>query len=227
MPAKLTWLLQPLGTHAFSRFKVVISCEYRHEVMRHGQCELAAMLRIVAYAVRKVLQGVRWSCAFDANGFGLVQSKVRMTILNVLERESAVGASSQLPTYHQFALIFPRRATLPLADLLSFHRSRRVAAGASVPVAAEALVFPPAEPRPKHKPWHGRLRSSSALSLKEEKEKTGAGPEAASAATSSAAASAPGGDSGVVVRPPYVERLFIPVVPPRAPPLRKRKSAER
>ena len=70
VPAKLTWLLQPLDTHAFGRFKLFVGCEYRQEIMRRGHCELSAMVRIVALAVRKILQGVLWSSAFDGNGFG-------------------------------------------------------------------------------------------------------------------------------------------------------------
>ena len=227
VPAKLTWLLQPLDTHAFSKFKVVIGCAYRHEIMKHGQCELAAMLRIVAGAVRKVLQGVRWSYAFDTNGFGKGQTEVRQAILDVLDRESAVGASSQLPTYAQFTSIFPRRAALPLADLLSFHRQReRVAAEVPVSDGAENLEPLPPKPNPEHKPWHGRLRSSSSLCLQEDTKTTGAKPAAASAATSSGGASASSGGGGLVVRPPYVERLFIPLVRPRAPQSRKRKTGD-
>ena len=105
VPASLTWRLQPLDTHAFSRFKIVIGCEYRREVMRNRQCELSAMLRIVAYAVRKVFQGTHWSHAFDSNGFGQRQARVRETILGQLEWESAVGASSQLPFLDQFTSI--------------------------------------------------------------------------------------------------------------------------
>ena len=77
VPATLTWLLQPLDTHAFARFKVFIGCEYRQEIMRQGRCELAAMIRIVTRAVRKILQGVRWSYAFDGNGFGGRQARTR------------------------------------------------------------------------------------------------------------------------------------------------------
>ena len=89
VPAKLTWLLQPLDTHAFARFKVFVGCEYRQEVMRNGHCELAAMVRIVARAVRKILQGVKWAYAFDGNGFGKSQREVRKTVLDVLGRRQS------------------------------------------------------------------------------------------------------------------------------------------
>ena len=223
VPAKLTWLLQPLDTHAFSRFKVVIGCEYRREVMRNGHCELSAMLRIVAYAVRKVFQGTHWSRAFDSSGFGQHQARVRKTILEQLEWEPAVGVSSQLPSLAQFTSIFPRRATLPLGDLLSFHR-RRAAAEAPVPFPPEALEPPRSDPGSEHSPWHGRLRSSSALSLVAAEEKAAADPAAASAVVSSGAASS-SRDGGVPLPMAPLERLFAPIMRPSAPLLRKRKSA--
>ena len=165
VPASLTWLMQPLDTHAFSRFKAFIGCHYRQEVMKTGHCKIAAMLRIVADAVRKVLQGVQWSYAFDANGFGQRQTQVRQRILDVLEQHTAVSASFQLPSYQQFAVIFPRRATLPLADLLSFHRRREP--GPASGTAQEPVAAPASEAArvSATSPWHGRLRSSSALSI--------------------------------------------------------------
>ena len=163
VPAKLTWLLQPLDTHAFARFKVFVGHEYRQETMRNGRCELAAMVRIVARAVRKILQGVEWSYAFDGNGFGKSQREVRKTVLDALDRPTAVGASSQLPTLRQFELMFPRRTKLPLADLLSCHRDRP--ARVPAPVAAAASRAPVAASGSGRGAWHGRLRSSSALSL--------------------------------------------------------------
>ena len=224
VPAKLTWLLQPLDTHAFSRFKVVIGCEYRREIMKYGQCELSAMLRIVAYAVRKVFQGTHWSYAFDSNGFGERQARVRKTILEHLEWESAVGASSRLPSLDQFTSIFPQRAALPLGDLLSFHR-RRAAAEAPVPHPPEALEPPRSDPRSEASPWHGRLRSSSALSLLEAEGMAAADPGAASSVVSSGAASSSHAGGAPLPTAP-LERLFVPAVRPPAPPLRKRKSAD-
>ena len=224
VPAKLTWLLQPLDTHAFARFKIFIGCEYRQEIMRSGRCELSAMVRIVARAVRRILQGVAWSSAFDGNGFGKGQRKVRKTILDVLERETAVGASFQLPRLNQFACMFPARTTLPLADLLCFHR------GLPARVAAPKVAAPPPAPlvaaRPKHGAWHGRLRSSSALSLAhEETSMDEPAPASVSAVTSGAASSSRDG-AGPAPHPPYVERLWVPMMRPPAPPVRKRSSAE-
>ena len=224
VPAKLTWLLQPLDTHAFARFKIFIGCEYRQEIMRRGRCELSAMVHIVARAVRRILQGVAWSSAFDGNGIGKGQRRVRKTILTVLERDAAVGASFQLPTLSQFACMFPARTTLPLADLLYFHRG--LPARMAAPEAATPSPAPDVAARPKHGAWHGRLRSSSALSLAhDETSMEEPAPASVSAITSGAASSSRDG-AGPAPPSPYVERLWVPMTRPPAPPVRKRKSAE-
>ena len=226
VPAKLTWLLQPLDTHAFARFKVFIGCAYRQEVMREGRCELSAMVRIVERAVRKILQGTLWAYAFDGNGFGKAQRQVRRTILEELDKETAVGPSSQLPTLGQFACMFPKRATLPLADLLAYHR--RKPAGVAAPAPAAASTPPPAVRHAERGPWHGRLRSSSALSLS----CADAPPGELSASVASGAVSGGASSSrdapGAVPPVAHIERLFVPLTRPGGPvPLRKRKSSAR
>ena len=224
VPAKLTWLLQPLDTHAFARFKVFMGREYRHDIMRSGQCELAAVVRIVARAVRKILQGVAWSYAFDGNGFGRGQRDVRKTILDVLEWERVVCASSRLPTLDQFRLMFPRMTMLPLADLLSCHRDRPVRV--AVPVAGATRHTPTAAAGSGHGVWHGRLRSSSALSLSHE---TVAGSELAAAAARevpSDAASSSHDGTAIVPVSSHLGGHRVPVARPLFPLLRKRKSAE-
>ena len=224
VPAKLTWLLQPLDTHAFARFKMFVGCEYRQEIMRNGHCELAAMVRIVARAVRKILQGVQWSYAFDGNGFGKGQREVRKTVLDVLDRRTAVGASSQLPTQDQFQLMFPRRTQMPLADLLSFHRDRPVRVPA--PVAAAAGRAPAAAAGSGHGAWHGRLRSSSALSLPRE---TLAEPELAAGAPReilSDVASSSRDGAATAPASSHLGQRHVAVGRPLFPLLRKRSSAE-
>lgn len=224
VPAKLTWLLQPLDTHAFARFKVFVSGEYRQEVLRNGHCELAAMVRIVARAVRTILQGVEWAYAFDGNGFGRGQREVRRTVLEVLDRRTAVGASSQLPTLDQFELMFPRRAQLPLADLLACHRDRP--ARVPAPVTAAAGRAPAAAAGSGRGVWHGRLRSSSALALPPE---TAAEPELTDVGSReilSDVASGSRDDPSAAPASSHLGRHRPPVGRPLFPLSRKRSSAE-
>ena len=224
VPAKLTWLLQPLDTHAFARIKVFIGREYRREIMKSGHCELSAMVRIVARAVRQILQGVAWSYAFDGNGFGKGQREVRKTILDLLDWERVECASSQLPTLEQFKLMFPRMTSLPLADLLSCHRERPIRVAA--PVVPAARHDPTASAGSGKGVWHGRLRSSSALEISQE---TVAGCELSAAAPRdipSEAASSSHEVAAAVPVPSHLEGRRLPVARPLIPRLRKRKSTE-
>ena len=224
VPAKLTWLLQPLDTHVFARFKVFVGREYRQVTMRNGRCELSAMVRIVARAVRKILQGVEWSYAFDGNGFGKGQREVRKTVLEVLDRHKGVGASSQLPTLSQFELMFPRRIHLPLADLLSCHRDRP--ARVPAPVLAAARRAPTAAAGWGHGVWHGRLRSSSALSLPSE---TVADPELSAGESReilSDVASGSRDEPAIVLASSHLGRRRAPVGRPLFPLSRKRSSVD-
>ena len=119
---------------------------------------------------------------------------------------------------------FPRRATLPLADLLSFHRRREP--GPASGRAQEAVAAPASEAArvSATTPWHGRLRSSSALSLTQDAEEE-RGRKLSAAATVGSSGARSSGEPAVP--PPYVERLFIPIVRPRAISYPMRKGSSR
>ena len=87
VPAKLTWLHQPLGTDAFLRYKTSLRIEYQSARAALATVELgiADFLRCVYNTIRKVLQGRRWGGSFDANGFCVGQTSVSMTILRQLQ----------------------------------------------------------------------------------------------------------------------------------------------
>ena len=108
VPAKLTWLLQPLDTHAFARFKLCLHQQYRRHVMRtnDGKCELSAMILLVAVACRKVFQGTAWKTAFVANGYGSLQRHVRTSVLEALDWERAPELAAGLPTFKEIEYVF-------------------------------------------------------------------------------------------------------------------------
>ena len=164
IPAKLTWLLQPLDTHAFARFKLHALHQYRAHVLRsaHGECELTAVLESVISAIRHVLQGVVWAKAFDGNGYGTHgQAHLRTTILKEMEWESLPELPASLPEYANLTAVFPRRRNIPLAAMLRPYREQE----AEPPAVAVRAELPAAdvEARPLPHPWFGRLRGSSHL----------------------------------------------------------------
>ena len=74
VPAKLTRLLQPLGTHAFLRYRAYLRTAYQLARIASpgGELSMAQFLQVIYDTIRKVLQGHRWARAFDENGLGQV-----------------------------------------------------------------------------------------------------------------------------------------------------------
>ena len=164
VPAKLTWLLQPLDTHVFAMLKRYLVQLYRQDLLQSGSraTELTARLEAVIKACRKVLQAHAWASAFEANGFSVhAQREVRQTILEELQWERVPELPAALPTFPEFVAIFPARMDIPLAALLHVYRHRSAEPPALPLPEDPALHAPEAQPRP----WFGRLRSSSSLAL--------------------------------------------------------------
>ena len=164
IPAKLTWLLQPLDTHAFARFKLHSVHQYRQQLLRsaRGQSELTAVLESVISAIRHVLQGVVWAKAFDGNGFGTNgQAHLRTTILQEMEWERPPELPARLPEYADLISVFPARRNIPLAPMLRPYREQEAQPSAEAIEAELPAADVAANPLPH--PWFGRLRSSSHL----------------------------------------------------------------
>ena len=148
---------------------------------------MAAMVRLMALTCRKVFQGVAWAYAFDGNGYTCQPTHVRDGINAALEWSAVTELTAKLPSLEEFELIFPSNRDLPLRELLSVHlrpSSSQPTPRRRPPVAEVAVVEPGRHLR------HGRLRSSSSLSLApapESRESVPATSTLAPAATSSSA----------------------------------------
>ena len=165
VPAKLTWLLQPLDTHAFARYKKFLSEEYRRHLLdsQDGRVDVEAIIHIVGKTCLKVLQGVAWAYAFDGNGFGARQSRARASILAHAEWSSLPELTARVPTYEEVASIFPTRLDIPLRELLDvFKEGSDGVSWTKAPSPCLAIV--PCPP-PDGNIWRGRLRSSSQVHL--------------------------------------------------------------
>ena len=151
VPAGVTWLLQPLDTHAFQRYKAHLRRKYLEaRVDAAGDVlSVGEFLPCVYSAVRMVLQGNRWSGAFDENGFGSQQALVSPRVLAKMEHVGRVDVSSDRPSDEDLAHCFPRRARIPIALIW---RPFAVATSACAPSArgaagARAAEEAPREPR--------------------------------------------------------------------------------
>ena len=82
IPARLTWMLQPLDTHAFVLYKNWLRRRFTDAAGSGDERSLMRrMLDLVIGAIRYVLQGHKWQKAFEQNGFaanvGLISDFVR------------------------------------------------------------------------------------------------------------------------------------------------------
>ena len=71
IPAKMTWLMQPLDTHVFARYKRFLAAKYHRAVIDNpeGVVDTIEMIRTIGQAVRYVLQKHEWKMSMVQNVF--------------------------------------------------------------------------------------------------------------------------------------------------------------
>lgn len=119
VPAKTTWLLQPLDTGAFALFKYILKMAYQSERIASagGDVSTHALVRCICVAIRKVLQGHRWLDTFEGNGFGQHQQTLSPRVVLQLALNGAVEIPSTRPSAEHVSLCFPRRSKVPFVAL--------------------------------------------------------------------------------------------------------------
>ena len=109
IPARLTWMMQPLDTHGFVLYKNWLR---RHfiDALAEGdeRPSMRRMLELVIGAIRHVLQGRRWQKAFDQNGFGEDLSTVSSFIRHQIGVDSVPLLPNECPSVAQLQLCWPR-----------------------------------------------------------------------------------------------------------------------
>ena len=152
IPAGLTWLLQPCDTHVFSRYKRYLGARLQVAKSRHPQKDITtfAWIMCISTTIRKVMQGVSWKRAFEANGMTQHQSDVSTYIKDALKIEVVPDVPITRPTDEQLACIFPQNAQVKTRVFF------RPFAPAEEVAAAVALEDAAAAPQPI--PW--ALRSA-------------------------------------------------------------------
>ena len=70
VPARLTWLLQPLDTHVFFKFNLYLKQKFAESLLEAPEenSEAVCMVRLVVKALRYVLQAHNWEPAFVQTG---------------------------------------------------------------------------------------------------------------------------------------------------------------
>jgi len=120
IPAKLTWLLQPCDTHAFQRYKAYLksACQRRRAQADDGALSVRCLVESICETILHVLQGQKWTLAFDLDGFGRQQEEISMYLQRQLGLNGAPMVASSRPSEEQVGICFPRRSKVPYASLL-------------------------------------------------------------------------------------------------------------
>lgn len=118
VPAKLTWLLQPLDTDGFALYKACVKKAYQAARARNpeggGEVVVEEFLQCIYEALRRVLHGRMWGSAFDRDGYGRRQASLGNFVKQQLRWETMEVVADSRPTDAQMRALFPRRAKVPL-----------------------------------------------------------------------------------------------------------------
>ena len=112
IPAKMTWLLQPLDTHALLPYKIRLQQLYSSARTRSavGDVGVEELLQCIFVAIRTVLQGRRWHASFERDGFGASQAGVSDRVLAQLGVSAPFVVPAGRPALAQLQRCFPARA---------------------------------------------------------------------------------------------------------------------
>jgi len=111
VPAKLTWLLQPLDVYAFSRLKQRLRKRWLDMCVDSvsGEIERMDWLLAVFDVAKKLLCEVHWHCAFESVGL-LDENKVNHRVLKEVGWIAPRPVTSSILSHDQVKAVFPRRS---------------------------------------------------------------------------------------------------------------------
>ena len=118
VPKKLTWLLQPLDTHAFSRYKQFMRARWLDNIVaERGRRNVQDVIRIVCSTIQEVLEGRSWSIAFKANGLAENTVEVSKYIKYELEWPELPAVEAGPPTVEDMKATWPASRRVPLHEI--------------------------------------------------------------------------------------------------------------
>ena len=121
VPAKLTFLLQPLDSHCFQRLKRKLKEKWLSLAIEseNGLVSHEVWLAAVFIVVPSVMCGIKWKPAFKANGL-LGEHLLSARVLGHLGWKSPPAISGDIPSQEQLKSIFPKRAKFSRSSLFSW-----------------------------------------------------------------------------------------------------------
>lgn len=116
IPPRLTWLIQPLDTHVFQRFKFYLKTRFQDELSGSpDRVAIEYMVRLVIRAIRYVLQAHDWTYAFAQNGLTGDHNSVSAYIKKQMRVENLLPFETDAPTLDQLSILWPRNRVFPYA----------------------------------------------------------------------------------------------------------------
>lgn len=120
LPAKTTWLLQPLDVHIFHPLKMALR-EFLHEhQLAHaaGSLPNIDILRLTVQCIQQFLEHRGWVLTFAHTGFGVAQRQVRASVLRQIGLQATPIVPATRPSLLLMQHIFPLRSVVPMGVLL-------------------------------------------------------------------------------------------------------------
>jgi hypothetical protein len=147
VPARLTWLLQPLDTHFFYKYKISLKTRYQAARINSESMEISLghFLGCVYETIQHTFDdGAKLEAAFEQNGFGYDQASVTNYIKDILEVRGPLQVPLGLPSDAQVKLCFPKKAKVCVDTVLRCLRPPRPPAALLNPAVARrrAILAP-------------------------------------------------------------------------------------
>ena len=118
VPARCTFLLQPLDCHVFSAYKAYLRRLYRELKDAHRVVTTDAWARMLVDVSTHFMCGHRWAHAFEQ--VGLIADRVHLTRdLRAVQVPSFPAAPPGAPLYRAVRSLLPRRRVVPHNQLIS------------------------------------------------------------------------------------------------------------
>ena len=121
IPAKLTWVLQPLDSHIFGNFKhcLKVKCQMGQTLKANGKLDSLLLIKSVCDCIIEVLEGRPWLKAFEETGLIGSQAKVSKRVLAQLGMHSMPSVSNEMPKLQHLQVLFPAHAYIPIDSLFA------------------------------------------------------------------------------------------------------------
>ena len=121
VPARCTWLAQPLDCFVFHPYKSLLKNLYRDAKDENGQVSDLSVLKMYGAVCTQLLNKRKWGKAFEATG--IVGNRTELTrdlrALNVYEAAPAKPNRIPAPSYKELAGLFPKGKSVAYWWLIS------------------------------------------------------------------------------------------------------------